>query len=385
VTPALVPIFLIVAVDVLGMTMILPLLPFYAERFRASPSTIGLLVATFAACQLISGPLLGALSDRVGRRPLLVVSQLGTLGGFVLLSRAGSIRTLFAARALDGITAGNLSLAQAYIADVTAPRERARAFSLVGVAFGLGFLIGPALAAHLARYNELYPIYAAEGLSACSLLGTLLLLPRSTAKTSARANANTVRTFSNAARDPALANLLLQLFAFQFAFALFTSGFALFAERRVAWRGRPIGPSEVGWLLAYAGLLGIALQSGVVAWLARRLGDARLARAGFVVLAGGYALLGAATSVPALAGALTLASLGAGALRPTLTGGISRRAAGAQGAALGLAQSLASLAQVVAPLVAGALIGRGALSGWALVAATAALAGLLLSTVRRAG
>ena len=164
----LLPIFLIVMVDVLGLTIILPLLPFYAERLGASPTVVGLLVATYAACQLIAGPLLGQMSDRTGRRPLLLVSQMGTFIGFLMLAWAGYVGLLwmvFLSRVIDGLTAGNLSLAQAYISDVTRPEERAKSFGMIGVAFGVGFLIGPAISGFLSVYSYEYPVFAAAALS----------------------------------------------------------------------------------------------------------------------------------------------------------------------------------------------------------------------------
>ncbi|MBV9305014.1 MAG: MFS transporter, partial [Acidobacteriaceae bacterium] len=138
----LIPIFLIVAVDILGFTIILPLLPFYSERLGASPAVVGALVSIYAVCQLISGPILGQLSDRLGRRPMLLVSQVGTLIGFLILAYAGNLWLLFLARAIDGATAGNLTIAQAYISDVTKPESRAKAFAVIGIAFGFGFLVG---------------------------------------------------------------------------------------------------------------------------------------------------------------------------------------------------------------------------------------------------
>src|SRR2546422_9997264 len=139
----LLPIFLIVVVDILGLTIMLPLLPFYAEHFGASPAVVGLLVSTYAVCQLVAGPVLGQLSDHLGRKPVLTASQVGTFVGFLVLAYAPNLFFVFLARVIDGLTAGNLSIAQAYIADVTAPKERARAFAVIGIAFGIGFLIGP--------------------------------------------------------------------------------------------------------------------------------------------------------------------------------------------------------------------------------------------------
>ena len=141
----LVPIFIIVAVDVLGFTLVLPLLPFYAEHFGASPLTVGLMVSVFAVCQLIAGPILGRISDKIGRKPVLMFSQMGTLVGFIILALAGSLWMLFLSRIIDGLTAGNLSIAQAYISDVTKPEERTKSFAVIGIAFGIGFLIGPAV------------------------------------------------------------------------------------------------------------------------------------------------------------------------------------------------------------------------------------------------
>src|SRR5713226_1770672 len=165
----LVPIFLIVCVDVLGLTLMLPLLPFYAEHLGASPTAVGLLVSTYAVCQLVAGPMLGRMSDRVGRRPLLLVSQIGTLIGFLILAFANSLWLVFLSRVIDGLTAGNLSLAQAYISDVTKPEERAKSFALIGIAFGLGFLVGPGISGFLSTFNPKYPIFAAAGLSLTSI------------------------------------------------------------------------------------------------------------------------------------------------------------------------------------------------------------------------
>src|SRR2546430_1946456 len=173
----LLPIFLIVIVDVLGLTIILPLLPFYAESLGASPRVVGLLVSAYAICQFFAGPPLGHLSDRVGRRPVLLVSQIGTCIGFLILAFANSLWLVFLARIIDGLTAGNLTVAQAYISDVTEPQHRAKAFGIIGVAFGLGFLVGPAITGFLADFGNQYPILAAAGLSFTSIMATYFLLP----------------------------------------------------------------------------------------------------------------------------------------------------------------------------------------------------------------
>src|SRR4051794_17155962 len=173
----LIPIFLIVLVDILGMTLIMPLLPFYAEHYGATPVVVGLLVSSYAACQLISGPIIGRMSDSIGRKPLLIVSQIGTFIGFLILAFSGSLWMIFVSRIIDGCTAGNISLAQAYIADVTKPEDRTKSFAVIGIAFGVGFLIGPAISGYLAQFGFQYPVYAAMALSATSIVTTMVMLP----------------------------------------------------------------------------------------------------------------------------------------------------------------------------------------------------------------
>ena len=147
---SLLPVFLIVLVDVFGMALVFPLLAIYAETLDATPLQATMLITVYAACQLVSGPIIGHLSDRVGRKPMLLISQVGTFIGFLVMAGAQSLWMLYIARVLDGSTAGNLSLAQAYISDHTEPSERAKSFGLIGIAFGIGFFIGPSLTGFLA-------------------------------------------------------------------------------------------------------------------------------------------------------------------------------------------------------------------------------------------
>jgi len=372
----LVPIFLIVSVDILGLTIILPLLPFYAEHFGASPAVVGLLVSTYAFCQLIAGPMLGRLSDHTGRRPLLLVSQIGTFIGFLILAFADSLWLVFVSRIIDGLTAGNISLAQAYISDVTQPEERAKSFALIGIAFGMGFLIGPGISGYLSQFGYQYPILVAAGLSLTSILATYFLLP--TASTVASDDAvprkftlldwgNYVRYF----RQPGLAPLLWQFFAFTFTFSMFMSGFALFSERRFKWHGRPFGPREVGFVLAYLGFLGVILQGGLIGRLVKAFGEQRLLRAGFFLGMVGLAWLGFIdNSIPMLLVVTAISSSGTGLIRPVATSLITQKAPRSeQGVVLGLTQSLNSVAAIVAPAISGFLIDHSLLTGWAFAAA----------------
>jgi DHA1 family tetracycline resistance protein-like MFS transporter len=394
----LLPIFLIVMVDVLGLTIILPLLPFYAERLGASPTLVGLLVSTYAACQLIAGPVLGQISDRTGRRPLLLVSQLGTFIGLLILAWAGSLWVVFLSRVIDGLTAGNLSLAQAYISDVTKPEERAKSFGVIGVAFGIGFLIGPAISGYLSTYSYQYPIFAAAALSATSILSTYFLLPGAPVipesekrggpplPAGRRLRALDWGNYLTYFKRPALAQLLWEFFAFAFSFAIFMSGFALFAERRFTWNGHPFGVKEVGYIFAYVGFLGIILQGGLIGRLVKRFGETRLVSAGFISATVGFALIGFMYHLPGLLVASTLASFGTGVLRPALTSLITQHAGREeQGIVLGLTQSLMSVAQIVAPVIGGFLIDRQLLTTWAVTGAAVSLVGVLIGRVKLAG
>ncbi len=379
---ALLPIFLIVVVDVLGMTIILPLLPFYAQHFGATPTTVGLLVSTFAVCQLVGGPLLGRWSDRIGRKPLLLVSQVGTLIGFLMLAFAGSLPVIFLSRAVDGFTAGNISLAQAYIVDITKPEERTKAFGAIGIAFGIGFLLGPLLSGFLVQYGYQYPIFAAAALSAASIVATAMLLPAHTPvadpDSSRRLGILDWGSYLSYFRRPDLGPYLWMYLAFILSFTTFMSSFALFAERRFTWDGHAFGPKEVGYFYAFIGLLGIILQGGLIGRLVKIFGDRKLVTIGFVISAVGLGGMALAHSVSGLIVIGLLIAL-SGVLRPALTTLITIAAdKNEQGSVLGLTQSLASVAAIATPFISGLLIENRWLSAWALMAAAFSAVGLLI-------
>lgn len=363
----LTPLFLIVLVDLLALTMIVPLLPFLAQKFGASAFEIGLLASAFAVCQLVAGPVMGFLSDRHGRRPVLVASQLGTFAGLLLMAYADSLLVLFVARIVDGFTAGNLPVAQAVIADHTPPEKRAGAFAKIGVAFGLGLVLGPALSGWLAGFSWQYPIFFAAGLSATSVVLSLALLPSD----SPRPNTSPPLFAFFARRE--LRPWLFKFAIFVLAFGWFSGGFALVAQGKLGF-----GPREVGFLLAYCGVLGVVVQGFGVARLVPVFGEAKLATAGFCFLVVGYSLLGI---TPALLGFLvgcTLFSIGNSLLRPSLTSLLSANVgASEQGAVLGLTSSLQSLGQIVGPPAGNLFLDGSAYAAWAICLAALAALGLL--------
>jgi predicted MFS family arabinose efflux permease len=379
-------IFLIVTVDILGLTIMIPLLPFYAEKLGATPAQVGLLIAVYAACQLVSGPLLGRLSDRTGRKPLLLVSQAGTLIGFLIMAYAPNLWIMLLARVIDGSTAGNISLAQAYISDITVPEARAKSFGVIGIAFGIGFLIGPAISGFLARFDYRDPIFAAAALSATSILATYLLLPKAKPDPDADAGPAGKRLtlfewseYTRYFRQPVLSLLLAEFFCFALGFSLFTGGLALFAERRFVWDGKPFGPEQVGYTWAFAGFLGIFLQGPALGKMVKRFGETKLSRVGFAAYAAGYAVLAFARSIPMLGLATMISSVGS-LVRPTLTSMVTRVAArNEQGVVLGLTQSLTSVAQIAGPSLAGLMIQHGLLTSWGVVAAAITGVGCLLA------
>lgn len=392
----LIPIFLIVLVDILGMTLIMPLLPFYAEHYGATPVVVGFLVSSYAACQLVSGPIIGRLSDRMGRKPLLIVSQIGTFIGFLILAASNSLPLIFLSRIIDGCTAGNLSLAQAYISDVTKPENRAKSFGILGIAFGLGFLVGPGVSGYLSQFGIHVPILAAAGLSALSIVATSVLLPGGPPPH--HEGADDVNAPPVARRPgvfdwgqyavyfsrPVLAKYLWEFFLFALTFAIFMSGFALFAERQYTYKGHPFGPKEIGYILTYVGFLGVIMQGGLIGRLVRAFGERKLVTMGLATLVVAYGLLGFTHTLTQLLLVSTISSFGNGVLRPALTSLITQ-AAGRheQGVVLGITQSLMSVAQIVAPGFAGLLIERHYLVGWAMMAAVTALTGLILNVQLR--
>jgi MFS family permease len=299
---------------------------------------------------------------------------------------------VFLSRVIDGLTAGNLSLAQAYIADVTTPENRARSFGVIGIAFGIGFLIGPGVSGYLSQFGYVYPILAAAFLSASSVVCTATLLPKVEPHTDdgasgpggKRLGVFDWKAYGEFFARPELGRLLWQFFFFAFSFALFISGFALYAQGRYRMNGHPFGAKEVGYVFAYVGLLGILVQGGLMKRLVKSLGERTLVWSGFAANILGYGLLAWTNTLGQLLGASTVNSYGGGVLRPAVTSLITQQAGKReQGVVLGLTQSITSVCQIVAPVIAGSLIDRGLLSVWAILLAIVSAFGVLSSLPRK--
>lgn len=357
------------------MTLMIPLLPFYAEHFGASPLVVGILLASFAACQLVSGPVLGRISDTAGRKPTLILSQIGTCIGFLILGFANSLPLIFLGRIIDGLTAGNLTIAQAYISDVTKPEDRTRAFGLIGIAFGMGFLLGPAISGYLSQFGYQWPAFAAAGLSLLSILATTFLLPN-VPPTAAPIldQRGRIERITQYFRLSLPRRRLLEFFAYILSFSMLIGGTALFLSRRMDFTAE-----QTGYVFGFSGLIGAIVQGGLLGRLVKRFGEERLATIGFTTMGVGLVLLGTVHSVPYLLALVALTAFGSSVSRPALTTLLTHSVgAHEQGAVLGVSQSLSSVAAIIGPIVAGWLIGNGQLGMYGMAAGAIALVGAIM-------
>lgn len=286
------PIFVIVLIDLLGLTIIIPLMPLYATAFGATPLMIGLLGASYPVMQFIGAPLLGRLSDRLGRKPVLVVSQMGTFIGFLILGFANSLWLLFLARILDGISGANISTAQAAISDSTTEKTRTQGLGLIGAAFGIGFILGPIIAfLSLAASNNNYhvPAFVAAGFSLISILLTWFwfeeTLPKELRGNQAKKPTFTLQAMLQALRHPAVGFLLLLMFAQQIAFGGFEQLLALFTLNRLG-----LNASGNSIIFVFVGLIVVAVQGGLIGRWSRKYGERKLILAGLATLAIGLSL-----------------------------------------------------------------------------------------------
>jgi DHA1 family tetracycline resistance protein-like MFS transporter len=353
-------IFLIVFIDLLGFSIILPLLPYYAETFGASPFVIGLLTASYAAAQFLGAPLMGRLSDRYGRRPILLLSIAGTLVGFVMLALANSLFGLFASRILDGVTGGNITVAQAYISDVTDRKNRARGLGMIGAAFGLGFIFGPALGGLLSQWGYAVPALLAAALSLANLILVAAWLPESLTPERRAALAEsqrapfTLKALTKALGRPYVGALLHTRFFFGLAFSMFQTVFALYGQARFG-----INAQSTGYILAYVGVLSAFTQGFLVGRLANRFSDNRLIFWAIGLMS--LSLLGwaLAPSILILMLIMIPTALSGGILNTILTSTLTRSVSISEiGGTLGLSSSLESLTRVIAPSLGGLILER---------------------------
>lgn len=354
-------IFITVFIDLIGFGIVIPVLPYYASEpgFGASPREIGLLFASYSVMQLFFAPVLGRLSDRYGRRPILLASLLGTSLGFFILGFATTLWMLFLGRIIDGISGGNISTAQAYIADVTTKEDRAKGMGLIGVAFGLGFVFGPAIGGIMSRWGIHVPFVFAGVLAFANAILLYFTLPETVTRDHpARISAARGRGWKQlraALRQPRLALVLGIFFLSIVAFSIMTTSFSLFLMFRLgydAW--------DNGWIFAFVGVVSALIQGGLIGKLVKRFGEPPLVITGALLFSASLFATPFVGPVAGLLGILSigaLSSIGNALMAPSLTS-LASKSAGAseQGGVLGVTQSVASLARAVGPSIAAFLI-----------------------------
>jgi DHA1 family tetracycline resistance protein-like MFS transporter len=376
-TARLINIFLVVFVDLLGFGLILPLLPYYAETFGATPLIIGFLVASYAAASLIGAPVMGRLSDRYGRRLILLLSVAGTFIGYLLLGFAQPIGTFFAnafgsqevntfiiavlflSRMIDGLTGGNITVAQAYISDVTDESNRSRGFGVIGSAFGLGFIIGPAAGGFLSQWGYNIPAFAAAGLAFLNLISIFFFLPESLTRERRDAIQNqkrpaiTLNALIDALNRPKVGPLLLVRFFLMMAFSMFQTVFALFAQHKLN-----LSSQSTGFFLTYVGLYSVLIQGVGIGMLTKRFKDGRLIVMSLWLMF--FGLVGWAITPNVLIMLIAILPLAGGGwiANTILTSGISKAVTPDEiGGMLGISNSVESVTRVISPTIGGLLFG----------------------------
>jgi multidrug resistance protein len=338
-----------VAVDLIGFGIVLPVLPLYAERFGATPTQVGALLASFSVAQLLFAPVWGWVSDRIGRKPVLVLSLAGTAVGSVLTGLAGSLTILFFARVLDGISGASVSVAQASVADVATPKERARLFGLLGTAFAVGFIGGPAIGALAALWSPRVPFLVAGAIAGVNALVAIRRLPETNPRgVMHHAEEDATANWMQGSDRSVLARLVVLSFLSLSAFSAFEATFALFGERRLG-----LHISSTAAVFTGVGVVLAVVQGGLVRPVVRRLGEGGTMRAGLLINGVGLLLLAAVRSWLLLVPALLALVLGEGLAMPAMTASFAARAGARRGRALGVQQSAGGLARVVGPLAGG--------------------------------
>ncbi len=354
---------LTICIDFVGFGLILPLLPFWSERLGAGPVGVGLVLTAYALAQFLFTPLLGTLSDRYGRRPVIFASLLVEAFSLALCALAHSLPLLLVARFIGGIGASNIGSAQAVVADVTPVEGRARGMGLIGAAIGFGFVIGPALGSVLAPLGPAVPFWVAMLVALVNALLVLRFLPETRWMGMACPPvASTVHQrwlalsgWRQVQRHPLVGRLVVMNLLFTIAFTAMETVLALFTQHAFGWTTR-----QNGYLFTYVGLLVVIMQGGVVGQLARRMGERRLLLAGLVLLAAGLALLPWSTNLASFVVVVGIISVGDGAVTPmlsTLLSFVSEPET--RGETLGLAQGVAGLARIIGPLAAGIAFALG--------------------------
>ncbi len=364
------PIYLVILtvfVDLLGFGIVIPLLPFYAEHFGATPTVIGLLTSSYSFMQFLFVPLWGRISDRFGRRPIILMSVFGSFISYLIFGFAGSLAVLFISRMLAGLMGANISTAYAYIADTTSFDSRAKYMGLIGASFGVGFMLGPFVGGVMSKISYGAPGFLAAGLSLVNVVLAYFMLPESLRKKAPgkqKAEASRRRSILNIAamreafRKPGINNLVMVTFFYTFAFSTLYVAFPLFTGNAFGY-----GAEKNGYLFAYIGLIAIVIQGGAIGRLVKRFGERGLLLTGLILLLVGLTFVPSAHSLSFLLFLITLLAIGSALVTPPMTSLISKYAGESEhGTVLGVSQSFSSLARVLGPFWGGLILGVAGLA-----------------------
>jgi MFS family permease len=353
------PVYLVlltVFIDLLGFGIIIPLLPFYAQHFGAAPTVIGLLSSSYSFMQFLFVPFWGRLSDRIGRRPIILMSVTGSFISYLIFGFADSLAILFISRMLAGFMGANISTAQAYIADTTSFEQRAKYMGLIGAAFGVGFMLGPFIGGVMSNINYGAPGFLASGLSLANAILAYFLLPESLkdrSKPVRKLSLLNITAIRAAFQKRAIGNLVLIFFFYTFAFSILYVAFPLFSRERFKYNA-----AESGYFFAYVGLIGIIIQGGAIGRLAKKFGEKSLMTTGLVLLLVALTFVPSSHGLSTLIILATLLASGSAFITPSLTSLISKYAGtGEQGGTLGVSQSFSSLGRVIGPFWGGFILG----------------------------
>jgi multidrug resistance protein len=336
-----------VALDLVGFGIVVPILGRYAERFGANGLQVGLMFASFSVAQMVFAPILGRISDKVGRKPVIVFSLIGTAVGSFVTGAAGALWVLFLGRILDGASGASVAVAQGAVADIAPPEQRARLMGMLGAAFGVGFVVGPALGGLAALGGPHVPFYLAGSIAAINAIAAMIRLPETKPDTSHI----TEKHQRGTALSPALKRFALVGFLSMLGFAGFEATFSIWGEKQF---GFTEGSASI--VFVFVGVTLVAVQGGLIGPLTQRLGSRKLLRIGLSLVAVGLLLLGFSTTWPLLFIALFLLSLGQGMSGPSGSALVAELApVERRGEAIGYQQSTAAFGRVAGPVMAGAL------------------------------
>jgi MFS family permease len=382
------PVFIIVSLDAASAGAVLPILPFYLRELGATPLVLGLVLGAEALSQLVAAPILGQLSDRFGRKGVLLASQAGALASLSLLSLANTVAFVLLARVLLGLTAANFSAAAAYAADNSAPTNRRQAIGILSAGLGLGGIIGPGMSGYLSDLALTAPIWLSLILSAISIIVTTLCVrgakPLGELEQQAKNTGIHNRvSFRAIVAAPAVRVLIVVLLCHYLSYGLFTSQLAVFLADTFMWNGHAFGPKELSYLLAADGVINVVVQLFLLKRISDVFTERNLIVLIFCVLSFGYVATGLAKHIPTLAFAVFCISTGVALARPTFMAALSVRVPRErQGVAMGTIQSLVAVTDVISPVIAGIILGLGLYQAWIAAVVAIALAGALIAHTR---